>query len=454
MVEIEHSYECHGGAAELMECTAPEVLCEGPAGTGKTRAILHKIADLCEAYPGVRALIVRLTRTSCTESILVTLERDVIHGYPWIYRDVSRAMRDAYDCANGSRIVVGGLDHPERLYSTEWDIVYMAEGTEPGITEDAWEKFARAMRNKAIPRGIGGGPLQPDEAQATEPHPDTSQPTPAYWTQRIADCNPGAPGHWLNQRAKRGAMERIQSRHRDNPSVTQGYLDELAKLTGHRRARLYEGRWVAAEGGVYPEFSEERNVCEPFLLGWPSDWPLIVGYDSGYDHPCCVLWYGVDPTGQHHVIDEIHQSGMTLDDIGNTIMARMKGRNVVDWYADPRDVFKRTAHAQGRTIAEYMRDNFGLRFRPWPAASGQDVHNQVEHVRNLIRHPTEPLKVWSNCKKTIMEFQSWAYKRNTDGTMPAGDDAYEDRNNDAMDVVKGLVATRPVHQHQSIGSRA
>jgi phage terminase large subunit len=64
-------YRPYGVAQGLLYCHAPEVLMEGPAGTGKTRALLEK-ANLCALkYPGMRALLVRKTRESMTESVLV-----------------------------------------------------------------------------------------------------------------------------------------------------------------------------------------------------------------------------------------------------------------------------------------------------------------------------------------------------------------------------------------------
>ena len=405
-------YYPHGAAAKLFDCTDPEVLLDGPAGTGKTRAVLHKIDEFCATYPGARCLICRNTRTSMTESVLVTLERDVFWpSHPAMSGDATRANRHSYDYPNGSTIVVGGLDKAEKLFSTEWDLVYVAEATE--ISEDDWEKFARAMR-------AGKGPYH----------------------QRIADCNPAAPGHWLNQRALAGKMTRLVSRHADNPSITPQYLEALRSLSGHRRARLYEGRWVAAEGCVFPEFGDQ-NVSEPFLGGWPADWPCWLGYDPGYDHPCAVVAYGLGPTGQPYIFDCVHRSGMSLDDVGRAIIAMCKGRQVQQVYADPRAAWSRTQFSSGKSIAEYLREKFLIELQPWPAASGGGLQQQVELVRQLLLDVDKPLKVWDTCQPVIDEFQSWAYKRSADGSIPAGDDAYEDRNNDALDAIRGIVATRP-----------
>jgi len=230
-----------GAAAELQRCRAKEVLIEGPAGTGKSLACLRKCVLLCEALP-CRVLLCRSSRVSMTESVLVTLERELLPEWHPARRDseVTRAGRRSYNWPHGAELVVRGLDNTESVMSSEYDLIYVAEATE--ITIEDWERLLSRLRNNVLP-----------------------------FQQAIADCNPGAPAHWLNQRAMQGRMTRLLSRHVDNPSLTPKYLATLAGLTGHRRSRLYEGRWVAAEGGVFPEFTVERNTVAPFSVpGFPG----------------------------------------------------------------------------------------------------------------------------------------------------------------------------------------
>jgi PBSX family phage terminase large subunit len=255
---IEHLYHAKGAAARLFREQSPELLIEGPAGTGKTRAVLEKVNWLCEEHAGIRILICRATRVSMTESVLVTFENKVLWpGHPAVTGTASRANRHSYTYPNGSEIICGGLDNPDRIMSTEYDVICVFEATE--TSEEAVEKLATRLRNNVLP-----------------------------YQQLICDCNPAAPGHWLNQRALRGQMVRLLSRHNDNPSVTPEYLGTLKGLTGHRRARLYEGRWVAGEGTVYPEFDVERHVIRAFPI--PDSWPWIVWWDPGYFHKTAIIW--------------------------------------------------------------------------------------------------------------------------------------------------------------------
>lgn len=432
--------ELRGALAALYNSRAPEVLVEGRAGTSKTTGILTKIIDLCDGYPGSRHLVCRQTRASCTESVMVTLERLLQDSHPHIVGSgAARENRHSYTWHNGSTIVLGGLDQPERLFSTEWDTVYVAEATE--TTEDAWEKFGRAMRNNRVP-----------------------------YQQRIADCNPSAPGHWLNKRAtgapdylrdantpqtydrlqrfnygnQDGRMQRLISVHQDNPGYwsmepwgwtdtgRQYVLGQLATLTGHRKARLFDGRWKAAEGTVFPEFDDARHVIHPFAV--PLDWPQFVGIDPGYDHPCAILWVAVAPNGCFYIVDELYRGGLSVSRHAADIRARNPGRTVLRYYADPQHAFSQTAQSP-KSIASQFKEA-GISVSPWPRST--DKESMVEAVRKRLEG--DRLKIFATCPNTITEFQTWSYKRTARGEVPSGDDAYEDANNHALDVVCGLVA--------------
>ena len=67
-LEAAREYTPHGAARALFKCRANEVLIEGPAGTGKTTAVLTKCHAACETYPNIRVLICRATRASMTET--------------------------------------------------------------------------------------------------------------------------------------------------------------------------------------------------------------------------------------------------------------------------------------------------------------------------------------------------------------------------------------------------
>lgn len=215
-----------GGALAMLGCRKPEVLLVGGAGSGKTMWLCYKALAVAAKYDGARVLICRKTRASLTQSTLVTLEKKVMMGN--VPGGAGRDNRTSYVLANGSEIVVGGLDNPDRIMSTEYDWIGLCEATEADLTD--WEQLLTRLRNGKVP-----------------------------YQQIVGDCNPGFQAHWLNKRfpaygADTDTMARFFSKHADNPSLTPEYMAILNNLTGHRRARLLEGRWCGdAELAVFDE---------------------------------------------------------------------------------------------------------------------------------------------------------------------------------------------------------
>jgi len=298
---IEHNYVARGGAARLFQCRDPEVLFEGPAGTGKSRAITEYILWFCGEFPRSRVAVVRKTRKSLSESWMVTFENvlresalDGTYLKETLDNGARRSHRDSYEFANGSQIVLGGMDNPTRLYSTEFDLVYANEATE--LTEHEWESMHRSLRNNR-----------------------------ATYQQLLGDCNPDAPTHWLNVRCNAGKTTRILSRHEDNPSLKPDYLERLKALTGVRRARLYEGRWAAAEGIIYDGFDRSFHVIKPFEI--PGDWTRYRSIDFGLVHPFVCQWWSVDGDGRAYLYRQWVKTGWT---------AARHGKKIVELTGDER----------------------------------------------------------------------------------------------------------------------
>ncbi len=308
-------YTAYGGAVQMWRCRRDEILIEGPAGTGKTRAVLEKIHFCLMKYPGTRALITRKTRASMTESVLVTYEEKVLPAFSPIKGDPgpTREHRKHYDYPNGSTLVVAGMDNPDRIMSTEYDIVACFEWTE--ANEDDHEKLTTRLRNGIMP-----------------------------YQQLIADCNPSFPKHWLNQRALANKMERILSRHEDNPSVTKAYLAKLDNLSGARRLRLRDGKWAAQDGLVYANFDARIHVLDRFEI--PADWRRFRAIDFGYTNPFVCQWWALDGDNRMYLYREMYMSHRTIKEHGPKIKELSAGESIVATIADPEDAQARAELAQ------------------------------------------------------------------------------------------------------------
>lgn len=105
----------------------------------------------------------------------------------------------------------------------------------------------------------------------------------------FATTNPDAPRHWLKVKYlnRLGELPDWYVEHftmRDNPGLSAEYIESLEREhSGVWRQRFIEGRWVAAEGAVYPEFDLDRHAIARAQLP-PIDRVLIVGLDYGTTH--------------------------------------------------------------------------------------------------------------------------------------------------------------------------
>ena len=315
----EHVYRPRGAALGLFRDESPEVLLSGPAGTGKSVACLHKMYLLACSHPGFRGLVVRQVRASLTETGLVSWEKQVLPPGSPALSGPSRQQRVSYTFPNGSQVNVGGLDRPDKIMSSEYDAVYVQEATE--LKEEGWEALLTRLRN-------GRAPYQ----------------------QLMADCNPGAPTHWLKRRCDSGRCRMLESRHEDNPRLWRGgdwtpfgrsYLATLDSLTGARKLRLRHGRWAQAEGVVYDGWDAAVHVVDPFPV--PRDWTRFWGVDFGYTNPFVCQWWARDPDGRLYRYREVYRTRRLVEDHARDAL-RLSGawdesRNAADWSragAEPR----------------------------------------------------------------------------------------------------------------------
>jgi phage terminase large subunit len=283
----EDVYRPHGAARKLFDCKAPEILLDGPAGTGKTFAVLHYVDWLCEEYPGLRVLFVRQTRESLTHSVLGSTFEPKVLGpdHPILRGGGTAEHRSSYRYPNGSIIVLAGLDKPGRTFSAEYDVVCAFEAWE--LSLKTWELLFRTLRSNRLP-----------------------------WQQMIADTNPAHERHWLIVRALRGNMVRLKSVHADNPSLTPEYLGRLSSMTGPRRARLYLGEWVGEQGQVWEVFDPAIHIVPPIDLT-TCRW-FFGAVDWGWRDTGVLQVWGVVP-GKTRDLDrmyrvaEIYQTGRLLD---------------------------------------------------------------------------------------------------------------------------------------------
>ena len=292
--------ELYGDNAKAYASREPEILLCGSAGTGKSLAMLAKIRRICEGCPGARCLIVRRTRESLTESILVTWERDILSqgkiGRSILAKNPTlRRVRQSYRFPNGSEVVVGGMDKPDKVLSSEWDLIYIPEVTDFKSPVE-WETLGGRLRAGRVP-----------------------------FQQIAADCNPTTPHFFLYKRCLEGGAKLYTSTHRDNPRyfnrtsqtwtpAGEQYLARLERMTGARRDRFLKGLWVAAEGVVYAY--DAAIHLKP--ASWKPDplWKRVWAIDWGKTSPTVLGMWAVDSASRMYGYRELYQTRLRPDQLG------------------------------------------------------------------------------------------------------------------------------------------
>lgn len=121
--------------------------------------------------------------------------------------------------------------------------------------------------------------------------------------QLFASTNPDSPYHWLKKeyidRQEELNLKVFSFNIRDNPSLTESYINDLSKeYQGLWYKRYIEGEWVLADGAVYDFFDEDIHVIS--MPQSVADY-YIVGVDYGTTNPCVFTLIGYNPGGYPNI---------------------------------------------------------------------------------------------------------------------------------------------------------
>jgi len=143
-------------------------------------------------------------------------------------------------------------------------------------------------------------------------------------------CNPGNPSHWfkeewIDKREEHNALY-LHFEMTDNPSLSDKTLARYQSMySGVFYDRYIRGLWVAAEGLVYPMFSEEEHVMDeiPWQALQRGRWYISVDYGTvnptsaglwclwrGTAYRAGEYYYDSRKPGNHQRTDEEHYTGL------------------------------------------------------------------------------------------------------------------------------------------------
>lgn len=242
------------------------------------------------------------------------------------------------------------------------------------------------------------------------------------------NCNPEHPYHWFYTewicKAKEKNALYLHFSMRDNPSLSPAVLRRYEGLySGSFYERFVLGRWVAAQGAVYPMFSAQKHVV--------SDAPVCQRYfiscDYGTVNPMSMGLWG-ESGGKWYRVDEYYHASRvcgvvkTDEEYYDALVALAGGRLIESVIVDP----------SAASFLECVRRH-GM-FHPVPAKN--DVADGIRTVSSLLGQGK--LLFCERCKDAIREFSLYRWDEKAGRDQPVKQDDH------AMDDIRYFVMTAVV----------
>lgn len=239
------------------------------------------------------------------------------------------------------------------------------------------------------------------------------------------NCNPEHPMHWFHEEWIRKHKEKncfyLHFTMKDNPSLTSSIVRRYEKLySGAFYERFVLGKWVAAQGCVYPMFSQEKHVVTP-----PDTFGrYYISCDYGTVNPSSFGLWG-ENGGKWYRIREYYFNSRTegsqrTDSEHYASLCDLAGNLGIEAVVvDP----------SAASFIECIRREG--RFRVIPAKN--DVIDGIRKVSDCLKE--RKILFSYECRDSIREFGLYRWEEN------AVKDAVRKENDHAMDDIRYFVST-------------
>lgn len=245
---------------------------------------------------------------------------------------------------------------------------------------------------------------------------------------------------WWNEMIDRAeASERwfySKATWRNNPLIKPEWIaqerDEAEK-DGKLGPFLQETELIpfTLQGAVYPMFNKKIHVIKPTEV--PSEGTDYIALDFGFaeGHPMAACFIRITRDDVWYQWDEIHGTGIQIDDLCAEIRTKMGDRNLTGIVAD----------SARPDLIEYMQSK-GFPVIPSPKKQNSIVSGIALFSKRLrpkiqiIGEPKPNFYLSEICKGTIYDFQHYRYKEIKQNRPPA--ELPEKRYDDSLDALRYL----------------
>lgn len=240
------------------------------------------------------------------------------------------------------------------------------------------------------------------------------------------NCNPEYPQHWFRQEwilaCKRKNALYLHFKMEDNPALSNEMLSRYRQIyTGVFYERFIEGKWVAAQGAVYPFMSKDgmycavpRGTCEEYAVS--CDYGTVNPASFGLWGKKQGVWYRVD----EYYFDSRREGYQKTDEEHYKALCKLTGE---------KEITGVTVDPSAASFIETIRRHG--RFHVIPARN-----SVLDGVRKTAAALKEgQIRICKNCSDSIREFGLYRWAQGAGGDMPVKE------NDHAMDDIRYFVTT-------------
>ncbi len=220
----------------------------------------------------------------------------------------------------------------------------------------------------------------------------------------------------------------------DNP-----YLDaeEVKRLSATLSADSLDSRryglFQAASGLVYPEFSEEIHVIDPFPI--PFDWQDRASIDPGLKNPLSCHFYAVDYDGNVYVVAEHYEKEKDIDWHARRIL---ETADSIGWHRDfsGRVEALIDSAASQRTLAatKSVAELFYEKGIAVDTNVNKELFSGIMRVRDRFQARPPSIFIFRNCVNLIREIKGYRW---------GAGDAPVKKDDHALDELRYYLCSRP-----------
>ena len=163
---------------------------------------------------------------------------------------------------------------------------------------------------------------------------------------------------------------------------------------------------------VFPEWEEMQvwATCRDFDIRQYEHWPIIVGYDYGYQEPTAIVVLALASEEEIYQIDEIYVKETSIGDQAALLKMKPYFSRISEFYGDPA-IWARTQH-QGTittSMGQIWEDEYDITYQRGQNFVGSDAAfiNLLQSV--LWERGNCRFKIFESCKNTIKEIRTLAW---------------------------------------------